>query len=48
VQIVFYAFTVYVGVVLTVVLFGNDNRSQRAERVLRELLSVIKKSGADK
>ena len=47
-QVMFYAFTVYAGVVLAVVLFGNDKRSKRAERVLRELLSVIKKSGPDK
>lgn len=47
-HIVLYAFTGYVGVVLTVVLFGSDKRSERAERVLRELLSVIKRNGTGK
>jgi hypothetical protein len=45
VEIVIYAFTFYVGVVIVVALFGNDVRSKRAERVLRELLNVFKKIG---
>jgi hypothetical protein len=47
-QFVLYILTVYVGVVLTVVLFGSDKSSKRAGRVLRELLNVIKKSAGDK
>lgn len=47
-QIVLYTFTVYIGLVITVVLFGSDKRSRRAERILRELLSVIRKNGAGK
>ena len=37
-KIILYTLTVYVGVVIAVVLFGSDERSKRAERVLRELL----------
>ena len=47
-EIILYALTVYVGVVVAVVLFGSDERSKRAERVLRELLAVIKRNGAGK
>jgi hypothetical protein len=48
VDVVLYTFTLYVGVILAVALFASDNRSQRAERVLRDLVSLIKKNGADK
>lgn len=47
-EIILYTLTVYVGVVIAVVLFGSDKRSKRAERVLRELLVVIKRNGAGK
>jgi hypothetical protein len=47
VQIVLYVFTGYVGVVLAVTLFGSDKRSRRAERALRELLGVFKKTGSN-
>ena len=47
-EIILYTLTVYVGVVIAVVLFGSDERSKRAERVLRELLVVIKRNGASK
>jgi hypothetical protein len=47
-QIVLYIFTAYVGLAMAIVLFGNDKRSRRAERVLRMLLSVFTKSGPHK
>ena len=47
-EIFLYAITVYVGVVIAVTLFGSDERSKRAERVLQELLNVIKRNGAGK
>ena len=47
-EIVLCTFTVYVGVIIAVVLFGSDKRAKRAERVLLELLSVIKRNGVDR
>ena len=47
-QIILYAFTVYVGVVLAVLLFGDEEHAKRARYALRELLSLIKKNGAGK
>jgi hypothetical protein len=55
VEIILYAFTVYVGVVLAVLLFGDNEHAERAQRAWQELLSLIKdllglinKNGADK
>ena len=47
-QIILYAFTVYVGVVLAVLLFGDEKHAKRAQYALHELLSPIKKNGAGK
>ena len=54
-EIILYAFTGYVGVVLAVLLFGNKEHAERALRALQELLSLIKEllglinnNGADK
>lgn len=41
-EIILYAFTVYVGVVLAVLLFGDNEHAERAQRALQELLSLIK------
>lgn len=53
-EIILYAFTVYVGVVLVVLLFGDKEQAERAQRALqellslfKELLSLFKKNGAD-
>jgi hypothetical protein len=48
VEILLYALTAYLGVVIAVALFGTGERSERAERVLRELLNVIKQNGVGK
>jgi hypothetical protein len=48
VEIILYAFTVYVGVILAVVLFGDEKRAKRAQDALHELLSVIRKNGSGK
>ena len=47
-EIILYVFTVYVGVVLAVLLFGDEKRAKRAQYALHELLSLIKKNGSDK
>jgi len=48
VEIILDAFTVYVGVVLAVLLFGDEKHAERAQRALQELLGLIKKNGAGK
>jgi hypothetical protein len=48
VEILLDTLTVYVGVVIAVVLFGSDERSKRAERVLHALLNVFSRNGAGK
>lgn len=47
-QIILYVFTAYIGLAMTMVLFGGDKLSRRAERVLRMLLSVFTKNGMGK
>ena len=44
-EIVLYVFAAYVGIALAVLLFGPDERAERAERALKELLGLIKKNG---
>jgi hypothetical protein len=48
VEIVLYAFTIYVGVALAVLLFGDKEHAERAQRALQELLGLIKRNGVDK
>lgn len=38
------AFVFFIGLAVVVGLFGNDKQSQRAERILRALLGVMKRS----